>query len=134
MRRTLRRAFKGTLWTLLIVIIALVTCILFPQLLFANKLKYKQFKVCSNDKISDDIKTALDNAMDLVQQSEVYDAAYKYNIVLCYKSFYNKIDNVVMGVGPSARATLNNVIVKVRIDPGANLAFPTFHKECELNL
>jgi hypothetical protein len=97
-------------------------------------MKYKNFKVCSNDKINHDIKIPLDNAIALVQRSELYDSNYKYNIILCYNTFYNKIDNTLLGIGPSARSRLNNVIVKVRIDPKNDLAFPTFHKECEVSL
>jgi len=119
---------------LLIIISALVTIILFPQLVFANKLKYKNFKVCSNDKINHDIKIILDNAIDLAQRSELYDPNYKYNIILCHNTFYNKIDDGLLGIGPSARSRLNNVIIKVRIDPANNVAFATFHKECEVNL
>ena len=118
----------------LIIISAFVTIILFPQLVFANKMKYKNFKVCSNDKINHDIKIRLDNAIALVQRSELYDSSYKYNIILCYNTFYNKIDDQLLGIGPSARPRLNNVIVKVRTDPTANLAFATFHKECEVDL
>jgi hypothetical protein len=47
-----------------------------------------------------------------------------------HNTFYNKIDDL-LGIGPAARARLNNVIVKVRIDPNSNLAFATFRKECE---
>jgi hypothetical protein len=72
--------------------------------------------------------------MNLVQKSELYDSNYKYNIILCHNSFYNKIDDKLLGFGPAARATLNNVIIKVRIDPTNNLAFPTFRKECEVDL
>jgi hypothetical protein len=96
-------------------------------------MKYKKFKVCSNDKINYDIKIVLDNAIDLVQKSELYDSNYKYNIILCHSTFYNKIDNL-LGIGPAARGRLNNVIVKVRIDPTNNLAFSTFRKDCEINL
>jgi hypothetical protein len=134
MNKKFRRIFKRALLTVLIIIAALVTTILFPQLLFANKMKYKNFKVCSNHKISYDIKIVLENAMDLVQKSELYDSGYKYNIILCHNSFYNKIDDRLLGIGPAARARLHNVIVKARIDPKSNLAFPSFPKECEVNL
>ncbi len=134
MNKKFRRIFKRALLTLLIIISALATIILFPQLLFANKMKYKNFKVCSNDKIGYDIKIVLDNAMNLVQKSELYDSSYKYNIILCHNSFFNKIDDKLLGNGRTARATLNNVIIKVRIDPKSNLAFPTFRKECKVNL
>jgi hypothetical protein len=76
----------------------------------------------------------LDNALILVQKSELHDTNYEYNIILCNNSFYNKIDDKLLGVGRTARATLKNVIIKVRIDPKENLAFPTFHKACKENL
>ena len=134
MKKIFRRIIKITFLAILAAILTIFTIVLFPQRLFANKIKYKQFTVYSNDKIADNIKIALDNAMKLVQKSELYDPTYKYNIMLCYNSFYNKIDDKLLGTGPSARATLNNVIIKVRIDPKSNLAFATFHKACEVNL
>jgi len=134
MKKIFRRIIKITFLAILAAILTIFTIVLFPQRLFANKIKYKQFTVYSNDKIADNIKIALDNAMKLVQKSELYDPTYKYNIMLCYNSFYNKIDDKLLGTGPSARATRNNVIIKVRIDPKSNLAFATFHKACEVNL
>ncbi|MEP6949822.1 MAG: hypothetical protein ABI863_11130 [Ginsengibacter sp.] len=119
---------------LLAAILAITTIILFPQRLFANKMHYKEFTVYSKDNIDDNIKIVLDDAMNLVRKSELYDSKYKYNIILCNNSFYNKIDDKLLGTEPTARATLNNVIIKVRIDPGTNLVFPTFHKACEVNL
>jgi len=133
MSRKLRRIFKRTLWALVIVIAALVLTILFPQLLFANKVKYKKFMACSNYKISDEIKVVLDKAMSLVEKSELYDSGYHYNIILCHNTFYNKIDDL-LGSGQAARARLHNVIVKVKIDPKSDLAFATFPKECQVNL
>jgi len=132
-KKIFKRILKITLLAFLAAIITIVIIILFPQPLFANKMSYKKFTVCSNDKIDDNIKNILDKAMDLVQQSELYDPGYKYNIILCHNTFYNKIDDL-LGIGPAARARLNNVIVKVRIDPNSNLAFATFRKECEVNL
>jgi len=133
-KKIFKRIFKITLLTFFACILTIALIILFPQRLFANKIKYKNFTVYSNDKIDDNIKIVLDNAMNLVQKSELYDSNYKYNIILCNNSFYNKIDDRLLGVGRTARATLKNVIIKVRIDPKKNLAFPTFHKACEESL
>src|SRR6185436_5923671 len=133
MKKIFRRTFKIILLTFFTGALTITLILVFPQRLFANKIKYKEFTVCSNDKIDDNIKIVLDKAMDLVQQSELYDPGYKYNIILCHNTFYNKIDDL-LGIGPAARARLNNVIVKVRIDPNSNLAFATFRKECEVNL
>jgi hypothetical protein len=134
MKKIFKRIFKIILLTFLASILTIATIILFPQRLFANKMNYKEFTVYSNDKIDDNIKIVLDHAINLVQKSELYDSMYKYNIILCYNSFYNKIDDKLLGTGRTARATLNNVIIKVKIDPKNNLAFTTFHKACEFNL
>jgi len=135
MKKIFKRVFKIILLAFFAGILAIVVIILFPQQLFAYKIEYKEFTVCSNDKIDDKIKILLDNAMHLVQKSELYDPSHKYNIILCHNTFYNKIDNRLLGIGPAARATFNkNVVIKVRIDPGKNLAFATFRKACEVDL
>ncbi len=134
MKKIFKKIFKITLLAFLTTILTIAAIILFPQRLFANKMKYKEFTVCSNTKINNYIKIVLDNAMNLVQKSELYDSTYKYNIILCNNSVYNKIDDQLLGEGPTARVTMNNVIIKVGIDPKSNLAFPTFHKVCKVNL
>ena len=134
MKKILKRVFKITLLAFITAVLTAVTIVLFPQCLFANKMEYKIFTIYSNEKIDNDIKIVLANAMDLIKKSEINDPAYKYNVILCYNSFYNKIDDKLLGTGPTARATSNNVIIKVKIDPKGNLAFPTFHKACEVNL
>lgn len=134
MKKIIKRIFKITLLTLLAAILTIVTIVLFPQHLFANKLNYKNFTVCSNNKIDNDIKTILNNAMTLVEKSELYDSNYKYNIILCYNTFYNKIDDMLAGAGPAATPRGNSILIKVRIDSKSNLAFPTFHKACKTNL
>lgn len=120
--------------TFLAAILTIAYITLFPQQLFANKLIYKEFTVYSNNKIDNNIKIILDNAISLVQKSELYNSSYKYNIILCYNSFNNKIDDQIFGNGPAAKTTLNDVKIKVRIDPKNNLAFITFHKACDANL
>jgi len=134
MKKKYMKVIRITVLAFLATILTLVIIILFPQKLFANKMKYKEFTVYSNDKIDDAIKIVIDDAMDLVRKSELYDPSYSYNIILCNNTFYNKIDNKVFGTGPAARARLQNVIVKVRIDANKNLAFPTFRKTCNINL
>lgn len=134
MKKIFKRIFKITLLALLAAILTIVTIVLFPQHLFANRLNYKNFMVYSNNKIESNIKTVLDNAITLIKKSELYDADYKYNIILCYNTLYNKVDDKLLGNGPTARTTLNNIIVKVNINAEKNLAFPTFHNACEVNL
>lgn len=134
MKKVFKRILQITLLTLITATLTIVIIVLFPQHLFAHKLEYKNFKVYSNEKIGNDIKIILDNAIEIVKRSEIYDSNYRYNIILCYNSFYNKLDSKLFGEGPTARSRLNDVIIKVRIEPKNNLAFPTFHKACEQNL
>jgi len=129
----LRRSFKITLLSFVATVLTIVAVLLFPQKLFAYKMTYKEFTVCSNSKVDSSINFVLDNAMGLVKRSELYDSFYHYNIILCHNTFYNKIDNL-LGSGATARPRLHNVIIKVRIDPQNNKAFPTFPDSCEVNL
>ena len=133
-KKIFKRIFKIIFLTFFAGALTIALIVLFPERLFANKMKYKEFTVYSNDKIHDNIKFVLDKARTLVTKSELYDSGYKYDIILCYNSFYNKIDDKLLGIGPTARAILNNVIIKVRINPKSNLAFHTFHKACQVNL
>jgi len=134
MKKIFKRVLKVISLTILTGTLTIAIVILFPQPLFANKITYKEFAVYSNNRIDDNIKTVLDSALILVQKSELYDPEYKYNIILCNNSFYNKIDDKILGAGPAARARLHNVIVKVRIDAKDDLAFPAFPKSCKINL
>src|SRR5689334_15988907 len=121
MKKILKRVLKITSLAILTALLTIVFIILFPQRLFAYKLSYKEFTVYSNNKVDDNIKTVLDSAAILIQNSELYDPEYKYNVILCFNSFYNKIDNKILGTGPSSRARLHNAIIKIRIDPKDNL-------------
>lgn len=134
MKRKLRKLFKVTFISFFSAFLTIVCVLLFPRPLFANKLHYKEFTVCSSKKIEPAIKQVLEGAKTLVQQSEIYDAAYHFNIILAHETFYNKIDDQFMGFGPAARARLNNVILKIKIDPRQDLAFPNFPKDCQAKL
>ena len=134
MKKIFKKVLKITLMTIISGILTITVIILFPQRLFAKKVSYKNFTVYSNNNVDEGIKIVLDNALILVQKSELYHSNYEYIIILCNNSFYNKIDDKVFAAGPTARSRLKNVIIKVRVDPKNNLAFPTFHKACEVNL
>jgi 23S rRNA A1618 N6-methylase RlmF len=134
MKKIFKRFVRITLLTILAGVLTTATIVLFPQQLIAKKICYKKFTIYSNENVDDNIKTVLDNASVLVKKSELYDSDYEYNIILCNNSFYNKIDDILLGVGRTARATLKNVIIKVKIDPKQDLALPTFHKACEEKL
>jgi len=111
---TIKKKFKGFYtrcsWPFLLFVISLAMTILYPQPLFANKVEYKQFKVYSNDKIGDEIKPILDAALSVVEKSELYDPNYKVDIFLAYNIFFNKLDDKVFGLGPSADYSLKKEI------------------------
>jgi hypothetical protein len=133
MKMTIKRIFTGTLLTVMVTISGLITIVFFPEPLFANKLEHGQFSVYSNTEIDAEIKEVLDNALTLVKKSELYDPNYTFDIFLSYNSLFNKIDNF-LGEGVSARATDNNVIIKVDIDSKRDLFFPTFRTACQSSL
>jgi hypothetical protein len=134
MNKTIKRIFAGTVLGALVTMSGLLTIILFPEPLFANKLEHGQFTVYSNDKIENDIGVVLDDALDMVKDSELYDPDYTYDVFLSYNSFFNKIDDTFIGFGPTARATDNNVIIKVDIDAKRDLLFVTFNQDCQASL
>src|SRR5881392_3653300 len=115
-KKKIKRVLYPMLVTILLFVIGLITIILYPQPLFANKVAYKQFKVYSNDKVGDEIKPILDSALSLVERSELYDPNYKMDIFLAYNSFFNKVDEKIFGREQAARAIDNNLVIKVKID------------------
>ncbi len=134
MKKTIKKIITGTLLFIIIFISGIITLVLYPEPLFANKLDYKKIKVYANNEISADIKVILDNAKTIVAESELYDSSYLYDIFLSYHSLYNSIDDRLLGEGPSARVLGNNLIIKINIDPKRNVASPTFHENCEVDL
>lgn len=112
----------------------LISIVFFPEPLFANQIKRGPFNVYSNSKIDTRIEAVLDSALHLVQKSELYQRDYTFDVFLCHNTLFNKIDDRLLGYGPSARATDNNITIKVAIDPGRNLFFPTYYQQCEGNL
>lgn len=134
MKKVFLRLMAFLLMVAVITLSGLATIILYPQPLFANKAVYGNFHVYADHEISKDIEVVLDNALQLVEQSALYDSAYTYDIFLGYKTFFNKIDDLVLGHAPSARATDNNIVIKVEIDANRNLAFPTYNQKCEADL
>jgi hypothetical protein len=134
MRTTFKRIFAGSLLTAIVIASGMVTILLFPEPLFANKLEHGQFKVYSNNEIDENIVSILDNAIELAKKSELYDPAYKFDAFFSYNSFFNKIDDKILGQGPSARATDNNLVIKVNIDAKRDLFFPAFRTPCQSSL
>lgn len=130
-KKKIRSVLYALLITLFVFGLGLVTIILYPQPLFANKVEYRQFRVYSNEKISEQIKSILDSALSFVEKSELYDSSYQVDLFLSYNTSFNKVDDKVFGQGPTARAIDNNLVFKVGVDVNKNLVYSTFHKSCE---
>ena len=130
-KKKIKKVLYSLLLTILVFVLCVATIILYPQPLFANKVEYQQFKVYSNEKIGNEIRSVLDSALSLVKKSELFDSTYKVDIFLSYHTFLNTIDDKVFGYEQAARAIDNNLVFKVAVDISKNLIYPTFHKSCK---
>jgi len=134
MKTILKRILAMISLTLVVALSGLATIVLFPQPLFAYTVEHGKITVYANEEINPAIIPRIDNAMKLVNESELHDPDYTYDLFLSYNTLFNRIDDKVFGFGPSARATANNIVMKVRIDATRDLFFPTFHQSCEGSL
>jgi len=101
---------------LMVFIVGITTLILFPQPLFSNSYGYKNFRIYSEYKVNEDqFNVYIDKANELIKASELYDSTYSYDIFLANESFYNKIDDRILGEWSIARAIDNNVIIKNKV-------------------
>jgi len=122
MKRVIRKAIVFVLVTSFVLISGLITIMLFPQPLFAHKMEYKKFNVYSDQTPDQNIKVVLDHAYHLVEQSELQDKDYTYDVFFSHDNLYNQIEDL-QGKGPAARATAGNIVFKVRVDIKNNKAY-----------
>lgn len=119
----LKKAIVGFLFSLFLSISGMATLILQPQIVFANELEYKSFTVYANSAIDEGIKPFLDASIDLVKESELFDADYHYDIFLSHQTFFNKVDEFLIDQWAAARAIDNNIVIKVEVDFEKGLAY-----------
>ncbi|MEO7989649.1 MAG: hypothetical protein ABI663_08920 [Chryseolinea sp.] len=122
MKKIIKRTIASTLGIFSVLISGLVTIMFFPQPLFAHKMEYKEFRVYSDNIPDKNVKIILDNAYNLVEQSELQDVDYQYDIFFSHNNVYNRIEDL-QGKGPAARATAGNIVFKVRVDIENNRAY-----------
>lgn len=134
MKKILKKVVASISLLLITAISGLITIIFFPEPLFAYKHEYKQFNVYSSILIENEIDILLENALILAKSSELYDPNYQFDVFLAHQTLFNTIDDQFLGHQPTARATDNNIVIKVAIDVKNNLFFPTFYQKCEGNL
>jgi hypothetical protein len=134
MKKIIKRIFAWTLLSGIVTISGTLTIVLFPEPLFAHQLEHGNFKVYSDKPIDKSIEGVLDNALTRVKKSELFDPEYRFDVFLSHNTLFGRIDDKLLGRGPSARATDNNVVVKVAIDPVRNVAFSNIYEDCEADL
>jgi hypothetical protein len=122
MKRIIKRTIGIVVLTVFVLFSGLVTIMLFPQPLFAHKLEYKKFNVYSDQAVGKNIEGILNDAYNLVEQSELQDKNYQYDIFFSLDNIYNRIEDL-QGKGPAARATAGNIVFKVKVDIDNNKAF-----------
>ena len=115
MKKTLKKILIRTFFATITLMIAVISVILNPQVLFAQKVVYRDFAIYSNDKITGNYKTTIDAAIELIIRSEIYKPNRQLNIFLCNGTMYNKIDSKLMGPA-MARCIDDNILLKVPAD------------------
>lgn len=82
----MKKIKKITKWTFLGIILVYITLLIFPQIVFANKLEYREFTVYFHNIHKEDIqnlKMIIDKSSELIKQSELYDKEFKQKVFLC---------------------------------------------------
>jgi len=116
MKKTIKRTFASIAITAFVAMTGTITLLLNPEPLFAHQTIYRNFKINSDFKIENEIHPILDEAIELVSSSKIYDPKYKYDLFFGHENVFNKIDDKLMGIGPMARANGNNILIKSRTD------------------
>ncbi len=122
MRLKIKKLLAGLFLFFLVAVIGIISLILAPQALFAYDWEYKKFHLYTNYPIPTELSPALDQALSLVAQSELYDPQYRYEVFFVHQTFYNQIDNLVFDPYAAARPTDNNIFVKAPVDLSQQVA------------
>jgi len=134
MKRRLKKLLATSVLMLLITVSGLATVLLFPNPLFAHEMQYKQVTVYANDEIDEAIIPLLEQALQRLEKSELYDEQYQLDLFLAYGTWYNDFHGFMLGGRTSATSTGNNVVMQVRVDVKGNSFFPTYYQSCQGSL
>lgn len=115
MKKILKRILIRTFLTTITLFVAVISLLLNPQMLFAQKAVYRDFTIYSNNKIPDNYETAIDYAIEVIKTSEIYEEDQQLNIFLCDGTLYNDIDTKLFGPA-MARCLDDNILLKVQAD------------------
>jgi hypothetical protein len=88
-KKSIKRIFIIFEISFVTIVLLYILILFFPQLVFANKLEYKNFTVYyQNQEINkDDIRFVLDKSIELLSQSELFNDEFKQNIYACNSYF-----------------------------------------------
>ena len=115
MKKILKRILIRTFLTTITLFVAVISLLLNPQVVFAQKAVYRDFTIYSNDKIPDNYERTIDYAIELIKTSEIYEQNQQLNIFLCNGTMYNAIDTKLLGRA-IARCVDDNILLKVPAD------------------
>lgn len=85
------RIINNFLLVLVACLCVYVYLVLFPQVLFKEKVSYRNFNIYSNEHIDNKIFEIIDNAIVELRKSELYDSTKKQKIFFIHDSFYNRL-------------------------------------------
>lgn len=101
----------------LVFIVGLMGLILVPQPLFASPYQFPHVSVYANRAIDTvAFQEAIIEAHILLTKSELYDSTYQFDLFLAHQTFYNQLDDAILGSWSIARAVDNNVIIKTEVN------------------
>ena len=110
----MRKAIKIIACFLITSIVTLAIVILYPEKLFARHVDYKNVSIYS-DKVVEQYSSVIDEAIAIIETSELFDPHYKYDIFLTGQNIYRTI--VANAIGPAMAQSLdNNILINAEVD------------------
>lgn len=107
--------------------------ILFPQVLFSNKISYRNFKIYSNNKIDDKIYKIIDNSIVQLKTCEIYDSTVLQKVFFMEGSFYFTLTRAFSKERAGFHEFLvNNTMVVPKVDEKNNALIYHDGKVCNL--
>lgn len=68
-----------------------VLILIYPNIFFSYKYEYRNFQIHSDKPISPSIDFVIDDTIDRIKESELYDTNYKFNLFLCNDNWRLKL-------------------------------------------
>lgn len=81
----MKRILKITTLSILTFGLIYLTLLIYPYILFVHKIDYNNCTIYSDNKIDDNIKSIIDDAINRISKSDLYDRNIHFNIFICNK-------------------------------------------------